>query len=247
MLLAATAGYLFWRGQDHVHGIAFHARPEFHNPFVADFSHQPLQNFSSQILVGHFASAETKACLDLVTFREKPQNMVPLGDVIVLVHVDAELYFFQDDLFLVLLRRPFFLFLFVEELAVVHDAAHRGHRSGRYLYQVKILFAGLTGRILRCHDAKLFTVWADHAYFARPDALIHANKTFIYAILLNVPAKLTFLVELRGVPHMRQDFKIIASLLSLRSNPLYNNVFPKASCPCGRPLSAQAGFAAECG
>ena len=50
-----------------MHGIAFHARPEFHNPFIADFSYQALQNFSSQILVGHFASAETQAGFDLVT------------------------------------------------------------------------------------------------------------------------------------------------------------------------------------
>src|SRR6185369_7367417 len=97
LFFCAAARHLFWRSQDHVHGISLHARPEFHNPFVADFSHQALQNFSSQILVGHFASAEAQAGLDLVAFPKKPQNMVSFSDVIVLIHIDAELYFFQDD------------------------------------------------------------------------------------------------------------------------------------------------------
>ena len=184
-----------------MHGIAFHARPEFHNPFIADFSHQPLQNFSSQVLVGHFASAEAQAGFYLVAFTQKPQHMVSFGHVIVLIHVDAELYFLQDDLFLVLFRRPFLFFLLVEELAVIHNAAHRRIRSGRDLYQIKILLTGLSRRIHWVHNAQLFTLWANHADFPRPDALIHLNKPFIYAILLNPPGKLTLLVELRGAPH----------------------------------------------
>jgi len=175
-----------------VHGIAFHARPEFHNPFVADFSHQPFQDFSSQILVGHFASAEAKAGFYLVAFTQKPQHMVSFGHVIVLIHVDAKLYFLQDDLLLVLFRRPFLLFLLVEELAVIHNAAHRRICGGRDLYQIKILLTGLSCCIHGVHDAQLFTFWANHADFPRADALIHLNKAFIYAILLNPPANSRF-------------------------------------------------------
>ena len=193
-------------------GIAFHARSELHDSFIADFIHQALQHLAPQVLVGHFASAETQAGFDLVTFGKKPQNVVPFGNVVMLVHVDAEFYFFQDNLFLVLFCRPFFLFLLVEKLAIVHDAAHRRVCSGRNLYQVKTLFTGLTIRILGCHNAELFTIRADHAYLARADALIHLNKAFIYAILLNPPGKLTLLVELQGAPQMWQDLKIIAWL-----------------------------------
>lgn len=167
-----------------MHGIAFHARPEFHNPFIADLSHQTLQDFSSQILVGHFASAEAQAGFYLVTLGKKSQNMVSLGDVIMLIHVDAELYFFQDDLLLVLFCRAFLFFLLVKELAIIHDAAHRRHRRGGNLYQIKTLFPGLSGRILRRHDAKLLAIRADHAYFTCANPLIHLNKAFIYAILL---------------------------------------------------------------
>ena len=184
-----------------MHSIAFHARPEFHNPFVANFSHQPLQDFPSQVLVGHFASAETKAGFYLVAFTQKPQYMVSFGHVIVLIHVDAELYFLQDDLFLVLFCRSFLLFLLVEELAVIHDAAHRRVCGGRDLYQIKILLTGLSGRIHGVHNAQLLAFRANYADFPRADALIHLNKAFIYAILLNPSGKLTLLVELRGAPH----------------------------------------------
>jgi hypothetical protein len=192
-----------------VHGIAFHAGPEFHNPFIADLSYQPLQNFSSQILVGHFASAEAQAGFHLVAFPKKPQNMISFSDVVVLIHVYAELYFLQDDLLLVLFCRPFLLFLLVEELAVVHNAANRWLRRSGNLNQIKTLFAGLSRRILRRHDAKLLAIRANHAYFACANPLIHLNKAFIYAILLNPAGKLTLLVELRGAPHLWQDLAII--------------------------------------
>src|SRR5579864_1431989 len=140
--------------------------------------------------------------------------MVSFGDVIVLIHVYAELYFFQDDLFLVLFCRAFLLFLLIKELAIVHDAAHWRHRGGGNLYQIKTQFPGLSGRILRRHDAKLLAVRANHAYFACADPLIHLNKAFIYAILLNPPGKLTLLVELRGAPHTcGKTVKIIAWVL----------------------------------
>ena len=82
-----------------------------------------------------------------------------------------------------------------------------GYCGGGNLYQIKTLFPGLSGRILRRHDAKLLAVRANHAYFTCADALIHLNKAFIYAILLNPPGKLTLLVELRGAPHMWQDIE----------------------------------------
>ena len=75
----------------------------------------------------------------------------------------------------------------------------------------RLRFPGLSGRILRRHDAKLLAVRANHAYFTCADPLIHLNKAFIYAILLNPPGKLTLLVELRGAPHTcGKTVKIIA-------------------------------------
>ncbi len=60
------------------------------------------------------------------------------------------------------------------------------------------MFPGLSRRILRRHDAKLLAIRANHANFPCADPLIHLDKAFIYAILLNPAGKLTLLVELRG-------------------------------------------------
>ena len=81
-----------------MHGITFHARPELHNAFIAYFLNQPLQHVPAQILVGHFAPPEPQAGFYLVSFSEKAQHVVPLGDVVVLVYVDAEFDLFQDGI-----------------------------------------------------------------------------------------------------------------------------------------------------
>ena len=96
-----------------MHGVAFHARSELHNSFVAYFTDQPFQHVPSQVLVRHLASPEPQAGFHFVAIRQEPDHVVPLGDVIVLVHVDAEFHFFQDNLLLVLFRCPFFLFLLI--------------------------------------------------------------------------------------------------------------------------------------
>ena len=167
-----------------MHGIAFHARPELHYPFITHFLDQPLQYVPTQILVGHFPSAEPQAGFYLVAFSQKTQHVVPFGYIIMLVHVDAEFDFFQDDLLLILLGCPLLLFLFVQEFAVIHDSANRRNSIWGNLYQVKIDLAGLSERFIRRQDSKLIPLRVNHAYLARADALIHANKPLIYAILL---------------------------------------------------------------
>jgi hypothetical protein len=182
-LLFGSRNLLEW-GQDRVHGIAFHAWPKFNNPFLADLFNKAFENIASQVLVGHFPSSETQAGFYFIAFVQEAEHVVPLGNVIVLVHVDAELDLFQDDLFLVSLCRPLFLLVFVEEFAVVHNAANRRNSIRRYLYQIKVLFAGLSEGVLRGHDTKLAAIRINHANLACANAIIHANKTFIDAILL---------------------------------------------------------------
>src|SRR5262249_6942222 len=178
-----SARYLFGRGQDRVHRVAFHARPELHNSFFADLADQAIEHIAAQVLVGHFPSAEAQAGLYLVAFTQEAQHMVALGNVIVLVHIDAELHFLQHDLFLILLGRALFLFLLVQVFAVIHDAANRGHGIRRDLYQVKILLPRLFDGIVRGHNAQLVAIAIDHADLSRADALIHADKTFVDSTL----------------------------------------------------------------
>src|SRR5215472_161315 len=186
--LLATRHLPWWR-HDHVHGIAFHARTKFHYSFVANISHQSLQNVSSQVLVGHFASTKAQAGFDLVSLCQKAQYVIPLGNVIVLVHVYAELHFLEHNLLLVLLGRALFFLLLVKKFAVIHDPADRRHSVRGYFYQVEVDFAGFLERFVRWKDSKLVPIRVNHAYLTRADALIHTDKTLIYTILLKMCRK----------------------------------------------------------
>jgi len=101
----------------------------------------------------------------------------------VIVHVDAELNFFDRDLVLMFLGFALTLFLLVQVFPVVHDAAHRGLRSGGNFNQVQGFFAGNFERVVRRHDAKLVAFVIDHADFAGPNALVGADETFVDTIL----------------------------------------------------------------
>src|SRR5437764_481667 len=85
-LLASAARHLPRRSQDHVHGVAFHARPEFHNSFVADLGHQPLQHLASQVLVGHFACTDPLIHLDKA-FIYYAVLLNPPGKLVLLVEL----------------------------------------------------------------------------------------------------------------------------------------------------------------
>src|SRR5262245_27416467 len=145
--------------------------------------------------------------------------MVALGNVIVLVHIDAELHFLQDDLFLILLRRALFLFLLVQVFAVIHDAANWGDGVGRDLHQVKILFPRPFDGVKWGHYAQLVAISIDHADFSRADALIHADKTFVDSSLQK-PRAILFFVGLPGAD-TRQRLKNYSMGLPLPSDGQY--------------------------
>jgi len=109
--------------------------------------------------------------------------VILLGLVIVVVHIDAELDLFYGDRLLVLLGFALFLFLLVEILPVVHDAAHGRLRGRRNLNQIQILAFGQFERFERGHYANLFTLVSDHANLASSNAVIGSNKTFIDTVL----------------------------------------------------------------
>lgn len=191
-----------WRlprwGEDRMHGVSFHAGPELHDSFIGNFLDQPLQDVTPKILMRHLAPPEAQTGFYLVAFRQKTQNVIPLGHVVMLIYVDAEFHLFQDDLLLVLLCRPFFLFLFIQKFAVIHDPANRRNSIRGYFDQVEIDLAGFFERLVGWHDAKLIALCINHAYLSRADALIHANEPFIYASLLKIRQS------------MAKDLKIIA-------------------------------------
>src|SRR5579864_2766910 len=173
------SGLLGVRRQDRVQRVAFLPRTKLHNPTLANVFNQALQNFASQAGARHLAAAEKDRGLDLVAFIQKTQHVILLGLVVVIVHVDAELHFFDRDRFLVLFSLAFFLLLLVQKFPVIHDAANWRLRGGRYLDQIQVLFAGHFERFEGGHNADLFTFVADHANFARANTLICADKSLV--------------------------------------------------------------------
>src|SRR6185437_7381031 len=167
------------RRQNGVQGVAFLPRPEFHDSAIADIFNQPLQNLPSQPGAGHFSATEKNRGLYLVAFIQETEHVVLFGLVVVIVHVDAELHFFDRDGFLVLLGFAVFFLLLIKKLPVIHDAANRRLRGGRYLYQIQVLFAGHFERFKGGQNADLLAFIANHANFSRANALVCADKTFV--------------------------------------------------------------------
>jgi len=109
--------------------------------------------------------------------------MVLLGLKIVLVHVNAELHFFQDDILLRLLSGLVALALFVEELSIILNATHRRDGSGRDLHQIEAFFFRQLYCFIQGKDAYLFTLGANYADFTSADTVIDADKTLVDLVL----------------------------------------------------------------
>src|SRR3954451_17426294 len=170
--------------------VPFHSRTEFDNRAISNFLQQTLQHLPSQIGMRHLASPEEDGGLYLVALFQEAQHVVLFELVIVLVDVDAELHFLEGDHLLVLLRGPLLLFFFVEELAVILNAADRRIRGSRDLYQVKTTLAGNFEGFKGLHYTKLSTVLIYHTDFAGANTLIGANstaaKTFVDTFLREI-------------------------------------------------------------
>jgi len=184
------AFYLLWRREDCVQRISFHPRTEFNDCALADFVQQAFQHLASQIGMGHFAAAEEDGGLNLVALFEEAEYVVLFELVVVLVHVDAELYFLDRDYLLVLLCRALLLFFLVQVLAVILDAADGRIRCGRDLYQVVSTLAGDLEGFKGLHHTKLSAVFVDYTDFAGANSLIGtdstAAKTFIDTFLRGI-------------------------------------------------------------
>jgi hypothetical protein len=183
LLRLVAAGLYFLGRQYRVQRIAFLPRTKLHDAVRLDVFDQTLQNLSSETRARHFATAKENRRLDLVSLIQKTQNVVLLGLVIVVIHIDAELDLFDRDRLLVLLGLALLLFLLVQIFPVIHDAAYGWLGGGRNLNQIQILGSRHFKRFERRHDSNLPAFVVNHANFTRPDTVIGADKTFFDAVL----------------------------------------------------------------
>jgi len=166
-----------------VQRVAFLSGAKLYDALFADVFDQAFQDLASQVGARHLTTTEENRGFDFVSLVEKAQHVVLLGFVIVVVHIDAELYFLDHDYFLMFLGLAFLLLLLIEEFPIVHDAAYGRRGRGRNLDQIQVLLAGHFQGFKRPIYADLLAFIINHADFAGSDAVIGADKTFVDTIL----------------------------------------------------------------
>src|ERR1022692_4464270 len=82
---------------------------------MVDVLDQTFQNLAAQTLSRHFASAEEDGRFHLVSFIEEAQHVILFGFVIVIVHVNTKLHFFDRNGLLLFLGFALALFVLVQE------------------------------------------------------------------------------------------------------------------------------------
>src|SRR5260370_6239179 len=186
------SAFLLIRRQNQMQRVAFLPWTELHQTLLVDVLDQTLQNLAAQALPRHFASPEEDGRFHFVSFVEEAQHVILLGFVVVIVHVDTKLHFFDRNGLLLLLGFALALFVLSQKFPIVPDSANRRLRGWGNFHQIQVSFAGHLERLQGRHHANLFPFVTDHANFARPDALVHADKTLVDTVLrlLNLTGKM---------------------------------------------------------
>ena len=131
-----------------------------------------LEQITSDVRVGHFASAETDGNLHPVAIGQELLCVFQLG--VEIPNVNARRHTDLLDLHHMLVLSCFLLPLALLELilAVVHQFADRGGRLGGNLHQIQALFISDVQRLRRGNDAQLLAGFADQADLRITDLFI---------------------------------------------------------------------------
>src|SRR5947209_3546453 len=141
-LLGLALHLHLWRCQNRMQRVAFHARTKLNERLVAQFSDQAVEYFASEIRVRHLASTEEDGGLNFVAVGQKPNHVVLLEVVVVLVHIDTELDFLENEGLLVRLGCTVRLFLLVHPLTEFLDLAAGRIRRGTSRDEIERAFPG---------------------------------------------------------------------------------------------------------
>src|SRR5579883_937848 len=173
-------GRLF-RRQNHRH------LPPFHQRLGLDFGEgqglgaDPVEQLEAEILMRHFAAAETQSHLDLVAFLEKAAHGLHLDLVIVVVDAGTQLDFLDLDDFLALARFGGFLLLEEAEFAEIENFTDRRTGVGHDLDQVEPRFLRELQSVCNGHDAAIVTFGVDQLNFPRPYIAVCQRSPFLWS------------------------------------------------------------------
>ena len=165
-----------WQGADHHdHLTAFHFGHVFDFADLCRVSRHPLQQFATQIQVGHFATAKAQRHFYLVAVFQKFENVAHFDFIIMRIGIWSKLDLFDLNNLLLFTRFAFPLLLFIFELAEIHDLAHGRVGIWRDLNQVQ---PGLIGHLHGTHwrdNADVSAISANQADFGGVDLFVDAR------------------------------------------------------------------------
>jgi hypothetical protein len=137
-----------------------------------------LKHTHSQLLVRHFAAAETQRDFGLVSVFDETAQVAQLDLVIAFIGAGAEFHLLDlDDLLLGTCFLLALLFL-VLELAIIHQAADRRRCIGGNLDQIYFVLLGQAQRLGGLDHPKLLAVNADQTDFRYADFTVDAMRFF---------------------------------------------------------------------
>ena len=162
------------RRDHHDHLPPFHLGHVFDLADLVNIRSDPVEQFSTDILMRHLAATEAKCHLDLVASLQKPHHVAHLDIIVMRVGVRAEFDFLDLDDLLILAGFGFAFLEFVFVFSEIHDLADRWRRIGRDFHQIKTGLFGQFHRVRGFHHPQVFTIGPDQPNFGRADTIIDA-------------------------------------------------------------------------
>src|SRR5438093_2952118 len=155
--------------QQHHHLPAFHPRERFDDGVRLQVVADPLEQPDAELLVRHFAAAETQRDLRLVAFAEKSDQVAKLDLVVAFIGPRPEFHFLDLDLLQLELCLVLLFCFAVLELAEIHDPAHRRLRRRRDFDQIKLRRFRSRDGVRQAYNAKLLAFDSHQSNFGRRD------------------------------------------------------------------------------
>ena len=158
--------------EHHDHVATVLLREELHATDVVDCFSHPVEDPTPQLRMLHLASTEHDRDLDLAAISEELLDLAGLGVEVAGTDLGPVLHLLDHHVCRLLTRLLGPLGLFVLELPVVHDPAHRWIGLVGHLHEVQAQIAGDGEGVGQGTYAELLSIWGDQTYTLGTDAVV---------------------------------------------------------------------------
>lgn len=173
--------FLLFRCKEHLHPFSFELRKLFHFSELFQFLCETEEKDLSLFFEDDGTSAEHHVCFHFRTFFKETNSVILLEIEIMIVCMRTETNLFHNDFRRFRLHLFLLLLLFVEELLVIHYAAHRRIGTGYDFHEIKPVFFGDLQRFGKRVDSRFnsFSYETDLCYVT--DLFVDTMKFFFYS------------------------------------------------------------------